>query len=401
MADTKRPEVVVVTGASAGVGRATVQAFARQGAHIGLLARGRAGLEGARRDVEQLGGKGLVLPTDVADPDQVEAAAAAVENEFGPIDVWVNDAMCSVFSPVKEMTAADYKRVTEVTYLGFVYGTLAALKRMLPRDRGVIIQVGSALAYRGIPLQSAYCGGKHAIQGFTESLRCELIHDKSNVKITMVQMPALNTPQFDWVKSRLPRKPQPVPPIYQPEVAADAIVHAAHHYRREWFVGGSTVVAIQGNKIAPGLGDWYLAHQGYGAQQYDGHADPDRPNNLDEPVDEHVDHGAHGDFDRRAHAHSLQLWADQNRECIVLAGIAGALYDAMQNGIGKCWRGGLIGMSLGALGALSLAALSQSSSHPRLTGRETLDGPARGPDGSTVPGGTEKRTVAAASQCEK
>ena len=236
--------------------------------------------------------------------------------------------MCSVFSPVKEMTPADFKRVTEVTYLGFVYGTLAALKRMLPRDRGIIVQVGSALAYRGIPLQSAYCGGKHAIQGFTESLRCELIHDNSNVKITMVQMPALNTPQFDWVKSRLPRKPQPVPPIYQPEVAADAIVHAAHHYRREWFVGGSTVVAIQGNKIAPGFGDWYLAQQGYGAQQYDGQHDPNRPNNLDEPVDEHTDHGAHGDFDSRAHAHSLQLWVDQHREWIALAGVAGGVYDA-------------------------------------------------------------------------
>ena len=251
-------------------GGATVQAFARQGAHIGLLARGRAGLEGARRDVEQLGGKGLALQTDVADPDQIEKAAAAVEEEFGPIDVWVNDAMCSVFSPVKEMTPADFKRVTEVTYLGFVYGTLAALKRMLPRNRGIIVQVGSALAYRGIPLKSAYCGGKHAIQGFTESLRCELSHDKSDVKITMVQMPALNTPQFDWVKSRLPRKPQPVPPIYQPEVAADAIVHAAHHYRREWFVGGSTVVAIQGNKIAPGFGDWYLAQQGYGRSNMTG-----------------------------------------------------------------------------------------------------------------------------------
>ncbi len=241
-----------------------------QGAHIGLLARGRAGLEGARREVETLGGQSVVVPTDVADADQVEAAAAAVAKQFGPIDIWVNDAMCSVFSPTKEMTPADYKRVTEVTYLGFVYGTLAALKRMLPRDRGIIVQVGSALAYRGIPLQSAYCGAKHAIQGFTESVRCELIHDHSNVKITMVQMPALNTPQFDWVKSRLPRKPQPVPPIYQPEVAADAIVHAAHHYRREWFVGGSTVVAIQGNKVAPGFGDWYLGQQGYGAQQYDG-----------------------------------------------------------------------------------------------------------------------------------
>ncbi len=320
MAETKRPEVVVVTGASAGVGRATAQAFARQGAHIGLLARGRAGLEGARRDVETLGGKALMLPTDVSDPDQVERAAEAVENEFGPIDVWVNDAMCSVFSPAKEMTPADYRRVTEVTYLGFVHGTLAALKRMLSRDRGIIVQVGSALAYRGIPLQSAYCGAKHAIQGFTESVRCELIHDRSNVKITMVQMPALNTPQFDWVKSRLPRKPQPVPPIYQPEVAADAVVWAAHHYRREWYVGGSTAVVITGNKIAPGFGDWYLAQQGYGAQQYDGRVGPDRPNNLYEPVDQDRDYGAHGDFDSRATSYSAQLWADQHFGWLALAG---------------------------------------------------------------------------------
>jgi NAD(P)-dependent dehydrogenase (short-subunit alcohol dehydrogenase family) len=230
--DGKR-EVVVVTGASAGVGRATVRAFARQGARIGLIARGRAGLEGARGDVEALGGEALVVPADVADPDRVEAAAAGVEERFGPIDVWVNNAFCSVFSPVKKMTPADYKRVTEVTYLGFVHGTLAALERMLPRDRGIIVQVGSALAYRGIPLQSAYCAAKHAIQGFTESVRCELIHDRSNVKITMVQMPALNTPQFTWSKSRMPHKAQPVPPIYQPEVAGDAVVWAAHHYRRE------------------------------------------------------------------------------------------------------------------------------------------------------------------------
>jgi NAD(P)-dependent dehydrogenase (short-subunit alcohol dehydrogenase family) len=327
MANTGRPEVVVITGASAGVGRATVHKFARHGAHIGLLARGRAGLEGARRDVERLGGKALVLPTDVSDPDQVGRAAEAVESKLGPIDVWVNDAMCSVFSPVKEMTPADYRRVTEVTYLGFVHGTLVALKRMLPRDRGIIIQVGSALAYRGIPLQSAYCGAKHAIQGFTESLRCELIHDKSNVKITMVQMPALNTPQFDWVKSRLPRKPQPVPPIYQPEVAADAIWWAAHHYRREWYVGTSTVVAIVGNKIAPGFGDWYLAQQGYGAQQYDGRAGPNRPNNLYEPVDQDRDFGAHGDSDSRATSSSAQLWADQHLGWLALAGagLAGLL----------------------------------------------------------------------------
>jgi NAD(P)-dependent dehydrogenase (short-subunit alcohol dehydrogenase family) len=315
-----RPEVVVVTGASAGLGRAIASAFARQGASIGLLARGRAGLEGARRDVERLGGKALVLPTDVSDADQVERAVGAVENEFGPIDVWVNDAMCSVFSPVRKMTPADYKRVTEVTYLGFVYGTLAALKRMLPRDRGIIVQVGSALAYRSIPLQSAYCAAKHAIAGFTDSLRCELIHDHSHVKVTMIQMPAMNTPQFDWVKSRLPRKPQPVPPIYQPEVAAQAVVHAAHHYRREWFVGSSSVLAIEGNKVAPGFADWYLGRQGYGAQQYDGHAGPDRPNNLHEPVDRDRDFGPHGDFDNRSSSFSWQVWADQNRGWLALAG---------------------------------------------------------------------------------
>ena len=222
-------EVVVITGASAGVGRATVREFARHGAKIGLLARGSAGLEGAKRDVERLGGEALVLPTDVADADQVEAGAAAVENQFGPIDVWVNDAMASVFSPVKEMKPEEYRRVTEVTYLGFVYGTLAALKRMLPRDRGTIVQVGSALTHRSIPLQSAYCAAKHAMVGFTDSLRCELIHDYSRVHVTVVQMPALNTPQFSWVKSRLKYKAQPVPPIYQPEVAARAIYWAAHH----------------------------------------------------------------------------------------------------------------------------------------------------------------------------
>jgi NAD(P)-dependent dehydrogenase (short-subunit alcohol dehydrogenase family) len=320
MDGSRKPEVVVVTGASAGLGRAIVRAFARQGAHLGLLARGRAGLEGARRDADSLGGKGLVLPTDVADADQVEKAAA-VEQEFGPIDVWVNNAMVSVFSPIKEMTPAEYRRVTEVTYLGFVHGTLAALKRMLPRDRGVIVQVGSALAYRSIPLQSAYCAAKHAIAGFTDSLHCELIHDGSNVRVTMVQMPAMNTPQFNWVKSRLPRKPQPVPPIYQPEVGADAVVWAAHHYRREWFVGASTVLAIEGNKVAPGLGDWYLGRQGYDAQQYDGAVSPDRKDNLYEPVDRDVDHGPHGDFDSRATGHSTQLWADQHRDWFTLAGL--------------------------------------------------------------------------------
>ena len=383
MTTRKNPEVVVVTGASAGVGRATVRAFARQGAWIGLVARGHAGLEGACRDVEALGGRALVLPADVADADAIERAAETVEREFGPIDIWVNDAMCSVFSPVKEMTAADYRRVTEVTYLGFVHGTLAALKRMLPRDRGIIVQVGSALAYRGIPLQSAYCAAKHAIQGFNDSLHAELIHDKSNVKVTMVQMPALNTPQFNWVKSRLPRKPQPVPPIYQPEVAADAIVHAAHHYRREWYVGGSTVVAIVGNKIAPGLGDWYLGQQGYEAQQYDGPVSPDRRDNLNAPVDQDRDHGAHGDFDARAAERSFQLALDQQRNWIALAGLAGAACDALQNGLGKCWRGGLLGLSLGALGALGLAALSAPRSVRRVSkappagGRPRQPAPAR------------------------
>ena len=235
--------------------------FARDGAKIGLLARGMAGLQAAVRDVKETGGEAIICQADVSDFDQVERAASAVEEHFGPIDVWVNNAMCSVFSPVKNMTAADYKRVTEVTYLGYVHGTLAALSRMLPRDRGIIVQVGSGFAYRGIPLQSAYCAAKHAIQGFNDSLRSELIHDGSNVKVSIVQMPALNTPQFKWVKNRLPKKPQPVPPIYEPEVAAQAIVHAAGHYRREWYVGASTAMVVTGNKIAPGLGDWYLAQK--------------------------------------------------------------------------------------------------------------------------------------------
>jgi short-subunit dehydrogenase len=319
----RKAEVVVVTGASAGVGRVTVRAFARRGAHIGLLARGRDGLEGAQREAAQLGGKGLILPTDVSDPEQVERAASAVEDTFGPIDVWVNNAMVSVFSPVKEMTAEDYRRVTEVTYLGYVHGTLAALRRMLPRDRGIIVQVGSALAYRGIPLQSAYCGAKHAIQGFTESLRCELIHDRSNVKVTMVQMPGMNTPQFGWVKNRLPRKPQPVPPVYQPEIAAEAIYHAAHHYRREWYVGGSTAIVIPGNKLAPGLGDRYLAKTGIDSQQTDEPADPNALNNLYEPVP--GDHGAHGRCDHRAHDFSLQWWMDQHRSWLMAGGLLGLL----------------------------------------------------------------------------
>jgi len=313
-----RPEVVVVTGASAGLGRAIVRAFAKEGAHIGLLARGRDGLEGAQREVEALGGKALVIPTDVADAEAIEQAAETVEHEFGPIDVWINNAMVSVFSPVKKMRPEEYKRVTEVTYLGVVYGTLAALKRMLPRDRGVIVQVGSALAYRGIPLQSAYCAAKHAIQGFHDSLRSELIHDESNVRVTMVQLPAMNTPQFSWVKSRLPRKPQPVPPIYQPEIGADAVLFAAHHERREMYVGYPTVEAIIGDKIAPAFADWYLARNGYDAQQTDEPVEADRRDNLWEPVP--GDHGAHGTFGDRASTSSPQLWMSKNRKWLTMAG---------------------------------------------------------------------------------
>ena len=311
------PQVVVITGATAGVGRATARAFAREGAKIGLLARGKAGLEGTRRDVEELGGQAIAISTDVADADLVEAAAQQVEDAFGPIDVWVNNAMTSVFSPVNEMKADEYRRVTEVCYLGYVHGTLSALKRMQPRDRGTIIQVGSALAYRGIPLQSAYCGAKHAIQGFTDSLRTELIHDNSNVHVTEVHLPAMNTIQFSWVKSRLPNKAQPVPPIYQPEIAADAIVWSAHNKRRELMVGGPTQIAINGNKIAPALGDWYLARGGYEGQQLDEPEDPNRDHNLWEPVP--GDHGAHGSFDARATWKSPVTTASMYRKPIALA----------------------------------------------------------------------------------
>ena len=250
------PEVVMITGASAGIGRATARAFARRGAFIGLLARDRDRLETTRAEVEELGGKGLVLVADVADETAMEDAARQLEDACGPIDIWINNAMASVFSPIVEMQPEEYRRVTDVTYLGYVWGTLAALRRMRPRNRGVIVQVGSALAYRGIPLQSAYCAAKHAIQGFTDSLRSELIHDKINIHVCQVEMPAVNTPQFSWVRSRLPNKAEPVPPMFQPEVAADAIVFAATHRRREIYVGFPTVKAIVANKIAL---DMYLA----------------------------------------------------------------------------------------------------------------------------------------------
>ncbi|HVB54934.1 MAG TPA: SDR family oxidoreductase [Candidatus Acidoferrales bacterium] len=317
------PEVVVITGASAGVGRATARAFARRGARIGLLARGKDGLEGTRSDVEADGGEAMAIPTDVAHSNQVEAAAEAVEKQFGPIDIWVNNAMTTIFSPLKEITPDEFKRATEVTYLGTVYGTMAALKRMYPRNRGSIVQVGSALAYRSIPLQAPYCGAKHAIRGFTDSLRSELIHDHSNIHLTMVQMPALNTPQFDWCKTNLPRHPQPVPPIFQPEVAAEAIVWAAHHKRREVYVGGPTVQAIEANKIAPGLLDLYLARTCYDGQQTDEPISTDRPNNLFEPVA--GDHGAHGIFDNEAHDNSVQLWQTTHRGWLTAAGLGVAV----------------------------------------------------------------------------
>lgn len=318
-------KVIVVTGASAGVGRATVRAFARQGAKIALLARGKDGLEGAKRDVESLGGQALVLPTDVANAEEVEKAAQAAEEQLGPIDVWVNNAMNSVFSPFKEVTPDEFKRVTEVTYLGQVYGIMAALKRMLPRDRGSIVLVGSALAYRGIPLQSAYCGAKHGVEGVFDSVRSELLHDKSKVKITMVQLPALNTTQFGWVKSRLPNKPRPMGTVFEPEVAADAIVYAAQSNRREIYVGWPTVQAIVGNKIVPGLADRHLAKNGYEGQQTDEPEEKDRKHNLWEPLP--GDHGAHGPFDQEAHNFSPEYWASKNRSSI-LAGVAAFLATA-------------------------------------------------------------------------
>jgi NAD(P)-dependent dehydrogenase (short-subunit alcohol dehydrogenase family) len=317
--------VVVITGASAGVGRATARTFARAGARVALLARGQDGLDGARREAQELARDAgvaekplaLALPVDVADPDAVERAAEAIERDLGPIDVWVNNAMASVFAPLHEIQPDEFRRVTDVSYHGVVYGTMAALRRMRPRRRGTIVQVGSALAYRGIPLQAPYCGSQHAVQGFTESVRCELLHDDAGVRITMVQLPALNTPQFGWVRTRLPRHPQPVPPIYQPEVAADAIRWAAEHAPRELQVGGSTVGTVLANKIAPGLLDRYLARTNYEAQQTERPVVPDRRDNLFEPVA--GDHGAHGIFDDEANPRSLQLTLRKHARWLVAA----------------------------------------------------------------------------------
>jgi NAD(P)-dependent dehydrogenase (short-subunit alcohol dehydrogenase family) len=320
------PRVVVVTGASAGVGRATAVAFGRRGDWVALLARGEAGLEAAARDVRAAGGRALAVPLDVADPQAVEAAADRVERELGPIDTWVNAAFSTVFAAAEDISADEFRRITEVSYLGYVYGTLAALHRMRGRDHGTIVHVGSALAYRGIPLQSAYCAAKHAIQGFHESLRCELLHDRSHVRVTMVQLPAVNTPQFSWVTSRLPHQAQPVPPIFQPEVAARAVVYAADHpRRREYWVGASTAATLVANAVAPGLLDRYLARTGISSQQADAPADPRRPGNLWDPADgpSGHDYGSHGIFDDRSAARSVQLWGSQHHGLLGVGAVVG------------------------------------------------------------------------------
>ncbi|HEX2309024.1 MAG TPA: SDR family oxidoreductase [Jatrophihabitantaceae bacterium] len=325
--------IVVVTGASGGIGRATARAFAKQGAGVALLARGLAGLEAAAEDVTRAGGTPLVVPVDVADSDAIGTAACRVESELGPIDVWVNVAFTSVFAPFDEIKPDEYLRVTEVSYLGYVYATMAALAHMKPRDRGTIVQVGSALAYRGIPLQTAYCGAKHAIQGFHEALRCELLHEGSNVHVTMVQMPAVNTPQFSWVLSRLRRHAQPVPPIFQPEMAADAVLYAADHpRRREYWVGSTTAATLAANAIAPGLLDRYLSRTAFQSQQTSEPQDPAAPANLWQPADAPAGHdfGAHGEFDARSHRRDPQLWASQHHG--VVASALGAL------AAGALWR---------------------------------------------------------------
>ena len=319
-------QTVVITGASAGIARATARLYGRRGANVALVARGKAGLEAAAADVRDNGGTPLVIPADVAEPDQVDAAAEQAEAELGPIDTWINVAFTSVFAPFTEISAAEFKRVTEVSYLGFVYGTMAALRYMKPRDYGTIVQVGSALSERSIPLQSAYCGAKHAINGFTESVRVELLHEHSGVHITVVQMPAVNTPQFSWVRSRLPRNPQPVPPIYEPELAARGVAFAADHpERKQYWVGDSTAATLLAQKFVAPLLDRYLARTGYDSQQTDQQASPGRPDNLWEPVDQPAgsDHGAHGSFDSKSHTVSPQLWVSQHARQ-VSAGAAAA-----------------------------------------------------------------------------
>lgn len=326
----KRPEVVVITGASAGVGRATAHRFARDGAWIALLARDNPALEHAAKEVRELGGMALPIPVDVANAEEVEAAAEHIEQELGAIDIWINAAMTTVFAPVSEISADEFRRATEVTYLGAVHGTLSALKRMRPRNRGTIVQVGSALAYRAIPLQAPYCASKFAIRGFTDALRVELLHERSKVHVTMVQLSAFNTPQFEWARNRLDGRPQPVPPIFQPELAARGVYWAAHHRRREVCVGFPAVKAIVANKWFPSLVDRVLAKQGYTGQVDTQPVPEERPDNLFEAAP--VDYGTHGRFDARAKSHSLQWWLTSNRNALLLgAGTLAALMFARRS----------------------------------------------------------------------
>jgi NAD(P)-dependent dehydrogenase (short-subunit alcohol dehydrogenase family) len=327
-------EVAIVTGASGGVGRAIAHAFAKRGARLGLLARGEAGLEQAVRECQELGGEALALPTDVSDIEQIRTAARTVSERFGEIDVWVNDAMATVFARVVDVTAEEFRRATEVTYLGTVYGTMVALEHMRPADKGRIVQVGSALSYRAIPLQAAYCGAKFGIRGFTDALRVELEHDRSGIRVTMVQLPGVNTTQFNWCRSKLPNHPQPVPPIYQPEIPAEAVYHAAHHYRRELWVGYSTFQAILGNRVSPRLADLYLAHKGFSGQQVPDMPVPsDRPDNLFSPVPQLA--ATHGMFDDQAKERSPQLWASTHRGMLVAAAGGGV---ALIAGLGAALR---------------------------------------------------------------
>src|SRR6478609_8820338 len=321
------PRVVVITGASGGIGRASAEEFARRGDRLALIARGESGLAAAERRALELGAdQVLAIPVDVADPAALEAAVERIEDELGPIEVWVNVAFTSVFARFDDISPEEYRRATEVTYLGYVYATMAVLPRMKERDRGTIVQVGSALAYRGIPLQTAYCGAKHAVQGFHEALRCELLHEKSSVRVTMVQMPAMNTPQFSWVLSRLPKHPQPVPPIYQPEFAARAVVYAADHpARREYWVGASTAATLAANAVAPGILDRYLGRTGFSSQQSEQPREPDAPANLWEPADgpDGRDFGARGAFTDRSISSDPQLWASHHHRVLAAAGAAG------------------------------------------------------------------------------
>jgi short-subunit dehydrogenase len=316
--------VVVITGASAGIGRATVRGFAERGYDIGLIAREPDRLGAAAEEVRATGQRALVLPLDVADPTAIDAAAERVESELGPIDVWVNAASTSVVAPIAATAPDEIRRVTEVTYLGTVHGTMAALRVMRPRNRGTIVQIGSGLAYRSVPLQAAYCAAKAAARGFTDSLRCELLHDRSQIHVTMVHLPAVNTPQFSWVRNRLPRALQPMPPIYQPEVAAKAIVWAAEHRRRELLVGWPVWMALLGQRLAPGLMDRYLADSGWEAQQTDEPMTGRPPDNVDRPVA--VDVAAHGAFDAEASSSSPLLWLDLHRGAV--AGVAAAAFGA-------------------------------------------------------------------------